>query len=418
MDKESLTKLTVAKLKELAKSNGLTGYSALRKDELIDLLTRNLHVVEESPNDTCMNHTRQEVMEMAKREGVTVANKTKQDICNELTVAKNPDAVYSSLTNCMKLDKPELIARAKQAGIPTSKKTKADLCNDLIKWYNNLHKNPDELVNDVYDQSTEIVEELVANRQEWNEVIRRLIKNPPRGIITPEILAQKTPKPALETEAVNMGIDIKNKTKLELATEIYSQTQQLPQCNVEDVVMDTIANKKVARNIVEAVHEAVKPTAIKKIAKKVQSKVNIDGNTALNLAETEIEARIAKQILKVAEHTRAISPDEAIETIEEIERNVSPKPKPRPRIRRDMPHIETPREIPGPSRAPSPRMQSPPRIPGPSRVQSPPRDMPPIPIRSTDTIEELLKELRDTEVRVSDMAKVQKKVFGLLGLLH
>ncbi|MFP4078051.1 MAG: Rho termination factor N-terminal domain-containing protein [Candidatus Izemoplasmataceae bacterium] len=40
MDKDALEEKTVDELKELCKEQGITGYSKLKKDELIDVLTK------------------------------------------------------------------------------------------------------------------------------------------------------------------------------------------------------------------------------------------------------------------------------------------------------------------------------------------------------------------------------------------
>jgi hypothetical protein len=476
MDKGSLSKLTVPKLKELAKANGLSGYSALRKDALIELIVSRTGAKQKraSPTpeyssfiDDCVATPRKDLVELADALEIDVDNKTKQQLCGELKQILEPSSPHKhaapisssfiddcvatprkdlieladaleidvddktkqqlcgelkqileppstrkhavssiSIDECMKKKKPELIELAIAAGIPSpSRKTKRVLCDELAGQSEKRASSPPsnlkecmkklkpelvrlakeagiatagktkiDLCNELVSVQVGVAADLPSD--EWISVADKLT-NTHNAYMTPALLARQTTRQKLEREAKKRGINVIDRSKLELAQGIYDDTLKLPYAGVsekvEAAISSAVSDPLVARDLIEAARDSIDPDRVAEAVESIVSETSLNRDEANQLVVDEIELEAAIPIIQTAEIEKTISTEEAVDALTELNKTSALG----------------------------------------AREKVAQRE-----VRSVETIEARLKELREPEAKVSELARVQTRVFQLLGLLH
>lgn len=309
-----------------------------------------------------------------------------------------------------------------------------DISDDI---HDNLKQIYDELSNRNFNNNipSPKTTKTTTQSEEWRKVVEAITNKPyvaDDDMMGLEKLAKIADINKLREIARRKNIHITdNNSRLSILRDIYEDTNKQGfagalSSSVEDTISKSISNKSVLYNIIDDVKEAVVDRAdeILDIQKTILESPIVANDVVANqvmttdsgervvdvIQETAIK-EIAVDTIRLAEEENRISRNDAETAVKELEESstttttlssprkttttlkkiVSSKKTTREEIDEDDDHQQQQRK----QRQPSGRI-----------------------IQNKQELETLIQELREPKPQVSELARVQSRVFNLLGLLH
>lgn len=255
------------RLREIAKQRGITGYSKLKKSELIDTLLnrrrqkRSSVTPEYSSFEQCVNSPRSEVVDSARQMGIETVGKTKETICNNLVVAsakhkKKEKDVERFIERCVGSPRKELEILARKKGISTEGKSKRQICEELVSTTTTT-------VATAVDPRQEFIEE--CSKRTKSEVVALAKK---RGIKVTGIESKRELCEILANSVIDIGLIeqcVASTSRSELVDEAErSGVKNISRKTSEQLCEDLVIGKKKRRRRIIVDEEDEKISSRKK----------------------------------------------------------------------------------------------------------------------------------------------------------